>query len=95
EITRMWKEVRTEYKRLKKKIGFSDFSLILNIEHNIRKNYLGMLWYSTRPFGNTEFKRVYRWRDGTIGPLNGLLNFAGAELRSVATKYYSFPKVQY
>ena len=94
EIKEMWEVARTEYKRLKK-MGVIDFSLILNIEHNMRKSYLGMLWYSTRPFGNTDFKRVYRWRDGTIGPLNELLNLAGAELRSVATKYYSFPRVQY
>ena len=94
EIKEMWKEAHTEYKRLKK-MGIPDFSLILNIEHNMRKNYLGMLWYSTCPFGNTEFKRVYRWREGTIGLLNDLLNYAGAELRSVATKYYSFPLVQY
>ncbi len=94
EIKQMWKEACAEYKRLKK-MGIPDFSLILNIEHNMRKNYLGMLWYSTRPFGNTEYKRVYRWREGTIGPLNELLNYAGAELRSVAAKYYSFPLVQY
>jgi len=94
EIKEMWEEASTEYRRLKK-TGVFDFSIILNIEHNMRKNYLGMLWYTTRPFGNTEFKRVYRWRDGTIGPLNDLLNFAGAELRTVATKYYSFPKVKY
>ncbi|MGY5858178.1 MAG: hypothetical protein RTU63_02315 [Candidatus Thorarchaeota archaeon] len=94
EIRQIWKEARIEYTRLKK-MGTLDFTVILNIEHNMRKNYLGMLWYSTRPFGNTEFLRVYNWREGTIGPLNELLNYAGAELRSVATKYYSFPKVQY
>ncbi len=94
EIKQMWMDACAEYKRLKK-TGVFDFSLILNIEHNMRKNYLGMLWYTTRPFGNTEFLRVYNWREGTIGPLNDLLNYAGAELRSIATKYYSFPKVKY
>ncbi|MHA2023556.1 MAG: hypothetical protein ACTSWQ_07830 [Candidatus Thorarchaeota archaeon] len=93
-IEQRWKDARTEYKKLKE-TGILDFSQILSIEHIMRKNYLGMLWQTTKHYGNTEMKRVYNWRQGTIGPLNSLLNYAGAILRSIAFKYYSFPKPSY
>ncbi len=94
EIKSMWAEASKKYKKVKKN-GILDFSYIINIEHNLRKKYLEIIWLTTKPFGNTEEKRVYRWSQGTIGTLNQLLNFAGAMLRSIAMKYYSFPKVRY
>ncbi len=94
EIKSMWKEASENFKKQKRK-GILDFSYILTIEHNMRKNYLGILWQTTKPYGNTEEKRVYKWSEGTIGPLNQLLNYAGAQLRSIAMKYYSLPKVTY
>jgi hypothetical protein len=94
EIENMWNEAREEYNRLKK-AGTLKFSLIFRVEHNIRKNFLGMVWWTTKPFGNSEFKRVYNWRQGFIGPLNGLLNYMGAQLRNLASKYYVFPQPTY
>ena len=90
-IEGMWRKARTDYRRLKK-AGLNDFSPILAAEHNMRKNYLGMLWWTTKPYGNREFKRVYSWREGAIGPLNELLNYAGAQLRNHASRYFIFPK---
>lgn len=90
-IERLWRDARIDYNRLKR-AGSPDFTSILAIEHNMRKNYLGMLWWTTKPYGNTEFKRIYNWREGTIGPLNELLNYAGAQLRNVASTFFAFPK---
>lgn len=50
-----------------------------------------MLWYSTKRYGNKEFKRVYNWREGTVGPLNELLNYMGSLLRDVLVPRYYFP----
>jgi hypothetical protein len=93
-IDEKWKEIR---RRLKEDKGFNprDFSIIQNAESNIRKMYLQMLWCSTKPFGNKEFKRVYSWRMGTVGPLNALLNYAGAHLRDLAVTRYPFPDPVY
>ena len=69
-----------------------DYSSIQNAEPNIRGAYLGGLWVDTARFGNTETKRVYSWEEGTVGPLNALLNFAGARLRDLALIFYPFPE---
>ncbi|MHA2027304.1 MAG: hypothetical protein ACW98U_15495, partial [Candidatus Thorarchaeota archaeon] len=60
----------------------------------MRRLYLQMLWYSTQPYGNKEFKRVSDWRKGTVGPLNSLLNIAGAALRDILVPRYPFPDPQ-
>jgi len=70
-------------------------SRLQNAESNLRQFYLLMLWYSTEPYGNKEFKRVYSWREGTVGPLNALLNYAGAVLRELAVTRYPFPEPAY
>jgi hypothetical protein len=69
-----------------------DFSSVQNAEPALRELYLQMLWYSTKRYGNKEFKRVYEWREGTIGPVNALLNFAGAVFRDVLVPRYPFPE---
>ncbi|MHA1961892.1 MAG: hypothetical protein ACW99U_16920, partial [Candidatus Thorarchaeota archaeon] len=89
-IEEKWKLVR-EGLRETKKTEPRDFSIIQNAESNLRKLYLRMLWYSTKPYGNSEFKRVYSWRVGSVGPLNALLNYAGARLRELAVTRYPFP----
>lgn len=65
-----------------------DFSAIQAAESNLRKLFLDILWYSTIRFGNKEKRRIYSWREGTVGPLNALLNYAGARLRELATTRY-------
>ena len=93
-VQQMWKDAGKEWKK-GKLAGINDFSPIFNAEPNIRKNYLGMLWLTTEPYGNTETRRVYSWHEGTMGPLNELLNYAGAQLRGLAMKHFPFPKPQY
>ena len=93
-IQQMWKDARKQWKK-EKLAGINDLSPIFNAEPNIRKNYLGMLWLTTAPYGNTESRRVYGWHEGTIGPLNELLNYAGAQLRGLAMKHFPFPRPQY
>ena len=93
-IQQMWRDAKKEWKK-EKLAGFNDFSSIFNAEPNIRKNYLGMLWLTTKLHGNTESKRVYGWHEGTIGPLNELLNYAGAQLRGLGMKHFPFPRPQY
>ncbi len=51
-----------------------------------------MVFNTTARYGNTEVKRVYTWREGTIGPLNMLENIAGARLRFLAMTRYPFPR---
>jgi hypothetical protein len=69
-----------------------DFTPIRNAEANLRKLFLKILWHSTRRFGNREFKRVYSWLEGTVGPLNALLNYLGARLRDLAMIRFPFPE---
>lgn len=90
-IEKQWTNVRKELKRVRQ-FRDRDLSVLLKAEANIRKQYLLMLWYSTRPYGNKETKRVQSWEQGTVGPLNSLLNYAGARLRELAATRYPFPE---
>jgi hypothetical protein len=72
-----------------------DFSPIQNAEPNLRGAFFRILWQSTKRYGNRESKRVYSWLEGTVGPLNALLNYAGARLRDLALTHYQFPDPAY
>ncbi len=87
----IWKRVRD---KVKSQHDFNphDFSSIQNVEPALRERYLQMLWCSTKRYGNKESKRVYDWREGTIGPLNVLLNITGAALRDILVPRYLFPE---
>ncbi|TFG06107.1 hypothetical protein EU538_10775 [Candidatus Thorarchaeota archaeon] len=89
-INNMWRETRRSLKE-----ADNDLTALFNIEPNMRKSFLGMLWQLTVPYGNREFKRVYRWSEGAIGPLNALLNYAGAQLRALAMRLFPFPRPTY
>lgn len=89
----MWAAVRQELAKQDKKKR--DNLPLKDVEPNLRKCFLEFLWLSTRPYGNTESKRVYDWTEGTVGPLNALLNYAGARLRDLATTRYPFPDPQF
>jgi hypothetical protein len=80
--------------RKKKRIEKDPFYFIpiCDVEKQLRKNHLSMIFNTTALFGNTEAKRVYSWRQGAIGPLNQLLNIAGARLRYLAMTRYPYPK---
>ncbi len=93
-IEKIWNNARENLKTGKRTTPH-DFTALQNAESNLRKQYLKTLWYSTRPYGNREFKRVYDWREGTVGPLNSLLNYAGARLRDLALTRYPFPEPDY
>jgi hypothetical protein len=73
--------------------SYDSFS-VQDQEPVLRRLYLQMLWHSTRRYGNKEFKRIYNWREGTVGPLNALLNLAGAAIRDVLVPRYPFPDPQ-
>ncbi|RDE15579.1 MAG: hypothetical protein C4K48_03705 [Candidatus Thorarchaeota archaeon] len=90
QIKRNWEHARTEWKSSREQ-GSHDFSSIQSRESILRRLYLQMLWHSTARYGNKEFKRVYSWREGTIGPLNELLNYMGSLLRDVLVPRYYFP----
>jgi len=93
-ILNQWSEAKEEYRNNRKSTGKSrlDFSPIKNTEANLRRFFLKILWHSTRRFGNKEFKRVYSWEEGTVGPLNALLNYLGARLRDLAMTRFPFPE---
>lgn len=82
-IKNMWQKWRDHLER--KIIDFHP------VEPNMRNQFLGIVWTSTRRFGNREVKRVYNWLEGAVGPLNALLNYAGARLRDLAMTRYAFP----
>ncbi len=90
QIEQIWGNARRK-KRVDKKHGSHGFSSVQNVESVLRNLSLKMLWKSTRRYGNKESKRVYSWREGTVGPLNALLNFAGSVLRDVLVPRYPFP----
>lgn len=96
-ILTIWREAKSEFKR--KRVGRGrfrlDFTHIRNAEANMRRLFLSILWHSTRRFGNREFKRVYKWVEGTVGPLNALLNYLGARLRDLAMTKYPFPEPEF
>jgi hypothetical protein len=81
-IEKMWQAAKED----------DDFSSVQRAEPNMRGHFLKMVWVSTRRFGNREAKRVYSWLEGTVGPLNALLNYAGARLRDLAMTLYPFPR---
>ena len=83
-IKNMWQKWREQIERT-----IIDFH---PVEPNMRNQFLGIVWTSTRRYGNREFKRVYNWLEGTVGPLNALLNYAGARLRDLAMTRYPFPE---
>ena len=90
QIRAIWEKARKRRKQ-NKQLGSHDFSEIQNVESALRTLYLKILWKTTRRYGNREKKRVYSWREGTVGPLNALLNFAGAALRDTVVPRYPFP----
>ncbi|MBD3160375.1 MAG: hypothetical protein GF309_16465 [Candidatus Lokiarchaeota archaeon] len=88
-MQKIWSDARRKVEVLKG-IRPWDFRPIRKAERNMRKQFLRFLWESTKRYGNTETKRVRSWRKGTVGPLNGLLNYAGARLRDLAVTRYPF-----
>ena len=94
QIANNWTEVQNKSKSVTLDGSFDSFR-VQDKEPVLRRLYLQMLWHSTQPYGNREFKRVYSWREGTVGPLNNLLNIAGAALRDILVPRYPFPEPQY
>ncbi len=90
-ILRMWAQLGQQLKTVGPRTS-EGVALLQNAEPNLRHLYLDIVWYSTEPYGNHEHKRVYSWRQGAIGPLNELINFAGAVLRELAVTRYPFPE---
>ena len=93
-IVEKWSEAKTIHLG-NKTAGLKDFSAIQKAEHVLRQLFLKVVWYSTQRYGNIETRRVYSWREGTVGPMNALLNYAGARMRDLAVTMYCFPKPEY
>ena len=87
----IWRNAWAESQQRKQKGDLDYFIPICNIERYLRKNHHKMLFNTTAAYGNSEVKRVYSWEEGTIGPMNSLLNMAGAQLRFLAMTRYPFP----
>ncbi|MFX1559090.1 MAG: hypothetical protein ACFFBL_00745 [Promethearchaeota archaeon] len=93
KIRNTWNSVQ-ENKQSNRATRSHDFSSVQKVEKSLRKLNFRMLWQSTKRYGNKENKRVYSWKEGTIGELNSLLNYAGAALRDVVVPRYPFPTPQ-
>ncbi|MGY5855118.1 MAG: hypothetical protein RTS72_00870 [Candidatus Thorarchaeota archaeon] len=93
KIRNTWKSVQ-ESKQTDRATRSHDFSSVQKVESSLRKMNFRMLWQSTKRYGNKEKKRVYSWKEGTIGELNSLLNYAGATLRDIVVPRYPFPPPQ-
>lgn len=93
KISEIWESVQKN-RQTDRVSGSHDFSSVQRIESSLRKLNLRMLWESTKRYGNRERKRVYSWKEGTIGELNNLLNYAGATLRDIVVPRYPFPTPQ-
>ena len=88
----LWEKAKTKRETLSRARDPDRFVPVCDVEKHLRKNFLAVVFNTTALYGNTETKRVYSWHDGTIGPLNTLLNIAGARLRFLAMTRYPFPK---
>ncbi|RLI58717.1 MAG: hypothetical protein DRO87_05025, partial [Candidatus Thorarchaeota archaeon] len=93
----LYTRARRLFDQARTRLESSDLSYnpLSDVEPNIRKAFLEYCWKSTVPYGNEEFKRVYDWRKGTVGPLNSLFNYAGARLRDLAVTQYPFPEPEF
>jgi len=88
---KIWRDAWAESQRRKKQGDPDYFIPICRVEKYLRKNHHKMIFNTTALFGNTETKRVYSWDEGPIGPMNALLNLAGARLRFLGMSRYPFP----
>ncbi|MCK4566059.1 MAG: hypothetical protein KAU48_02005, partial [Candidatus Thorarchaeota archaeon] len=86
----MWVEAQKKWEESKQK-GDRDFSHITRVEKHMRANFLKMIWETTTRYGNREYKRVQNERKGKIGPMNRLLNMAGAQMRNYVVTRFPFP----
>lgn len=87
----LWTQAQERWHQSKKR-NAPDFSHITEVERHLRRNFLSMIWETTARYGNVESKRVKSEREGRIGPMNRLLNMAGAQLRNFAVTMFPFPK---
>ncbi len=87
----VWEETVRKRAELSKEKDPDRFVPVCDVEKYLRKNFLSVVFNTTALYGNTETKRVYSWKEGAIGPLNVLLNIAGAHLRFLAMIRYPFP----
>lgn len=90
----IWKEATKKSAKLSTAGNPHYFVPICDVEKPLRKNHHAVAFNTTALYGNTEAKRVYSWREGSIGPLNQFSNIAGARLRFLAMTRYLFPKAQ-
>ncbi|MFW9889012.1 MAG: hypothetical protein ACFFER_12570 [Candidatus Thorarchaeota archaeon] len=88
---KIWRDTWAESQRLRKIKDIDYFIPICRAERYLRKNHHNMIFNTTALYGNTEPKRVYSWDEGPIGPMNQLLNIAGARLRFLGMTRYPFP----
>ncbi len=87
----VWEDTVRKRAELSKEKDPDRFVPVCDVEKYLRKNFLSVVFNTTALYGNTESKRVYSWKEGSIGPLNILLNIAGAHLRFLAMTRYPFP----
>jgi hypothetical protein len=88
---KIWRGAWAESIRRKKHGDRDYFIPICRVEKHLRKNHHKMIFNTAALFGSTETKRIYSWDEGTIGPLNALLNLGGARLRFLGMSRYPFP----
>jgi hypothetical protein len=89
---KIWSEAKEQSDSIRA-LGRNDYFIpICKIEKYLRKDHHDMVFNTTALYGNTEVKRVYTWKEGSIGPLNRLENLAGARLRFLAMTRYPFPR---
>ncbi|NHJ15177.1 MAG: hypothetical protein EAX95_15960, partial [Candidatus Thorarchaeota archaeon] len=87
----LWAKAQEGWEQSKRD-GNRNFSHITEVERHLRRNQLKLIWETTARYGNTEYKRVRSEREGRVGPMNRLLNMAGAQLRNYAMTRFPFPE---
>ncbi|MBR9701119.1 hypothetical protein GOV11_04610, partial [Candidatus Woesearchaeota archaeon] len=93
-MVRVWKEAKKKYSETLEQ-GSPDASVLLKVEHSIRRSFSRILLKTSVKYGNTETKRVKR-EEGNKRYLNILWDYAGGRLRDFIKARFSFPKpVQY
>ena len=94
ESTRdQWNRALAKWEQSKER-GERDFWHVTEVERHLRRNFNKMVWETTARYGNVEWKRVQNERKGRVGPMNRLLNMAGAQLRNYAMTRFPFPELE-
>ncbi len=89
-MAKIWDEAKRNYQQTVIQ-RHPDASVLLKVEHVLRRSFSRIMLKTSVRYGNTETKRVKR-EEGNKKYLNILWDYAGSRIRDVVKSRYIFPK---